>query len=71
VSRSYIAKVELGRLDPPLAMVERIGEALGLDIQVLIKPPNSLLGIACAMRSTLVVRICRPATSLPRLGQGT
>ncbi len=39
VSRSYIAKVELGLIDPSLVMVERIAEALGLEISLDIKPP--------------------------------
>jgi transcriptional regulator with XRE-family HTH domain len=44
VSRSYIAKVELGRIDPPLAMVDRIAEALGLDVSFDIRPPLFLGG---------------------------
>lgn len=39
VSRSYIAKVELGQADPSLDMVDRIGEALGLDLQLAFHPP--------------------------------
>jgi transcriptional regulator with XRE-family HTH domain len=39
VSRSYIAKVELGQLDPSFDMVESIADALGLDIQLAIRPP--------------------------------
>jgi transcriptional regulator with XRE-family HTH domain len=39
VSRSYIAKVELGQADPSLDMVDRIGEALGLDLQLAFQPP--------------------------------
>ncbi len=37
VSRSYIAKVELGLLAPSLGMIERIGDALGLEIQLVIR----------------------------------
>ena len=39
VSRSYIAKVELGLIDPPLGMVVRIAEALGLDVSLDIRQP--------------------------------
>jgi transcriptional regulator with XRE-family HTH domain len=39
VSRSYIAKVELGQTDPPLTMVDRIAEALGLDVSLDIRQP--------------------------------
>jgi transcriptional regulator with XRE-family HTH domain len=39
VSRSYIAKVELGQIDPPLTMVDRIAEALGLDVALDIRQP--------------------------------
>jgi transcriptional regulator with XRE-family HTH domain len=39
VSRSYIAKVELGQLDPPLDAIEAIADALGLGIQFAIRGP--------------------------------
>jgi transcriptional regulator with XRE-family HTH domain len=40
VSRSYIAKIERGRLAPDLSMVERIAEALGLEFELLARPPT-------------------------------
>lgn len=40
VSRYYIAKVELGIIDPTLSMVERIAEALGLELDLGIQPPS-------------------------------
>src|SRR4026208_2432228 len=39
VSRSYIAKVEAGGIDPDLSMTERIAEALGLQVQLVTRPP--------------------------------
>jgi transcriptional regulator with XRE-family HTH domain len=39
VSRSYIAKVELGRSAPDLEMVERIAEALGLELSLVTRGP--------------------------------
>src|SRR5690348_3552093 len=39
VSRSYIAKLERSRIDPDLSMVERVAEALGLDVQLIARPP--------------------------------
>src|SRR5690349_24665440 len=39
VSRSYIAKLERGRIDPDLSTVERVAEALGLDVQLIARPP--------------------------------
>lgn len=39
VSRSYIAKLERDRIDPDLAMIERIAEALGLELELLARPP--------------------------------
>lgn len=39
VSRSYVAKVELGQLDPSLDMVETMADALGLDIQLVVRGP--------------------------------
>ena len=39
MSRSYIAKIERGRIDPDLAMVERIVEALGLELDLLTRGP--------------------------------
>jgi transcriptional regulator with XRE-family HTH domain len=39
VSRSYIAKVELGQADPRLDLVEAIAEALGLELDLRTRPP--------------------------------
>lgn len=39
VSRSYIAKVELGQANPPLRLVESIAEALGLELELATTPP--------------------------------
>ena len=39
VSRSYIAKVELGQANPPLQLVESIAEALGLELELRAMPP--------------------------------
>lgn len=40
VSRSYVSKLETGMIDPDLSMVERIAEALGLDVQLVTRPPT-------------------------------
>ena len=40
VSRSHIAGVETGRVDPSLDLVTRIGDALGLDLQLVGRPPT-------------------------------
>jgi transcriptional regulator with XRE-family HTH domain len=39
VSRSFIAKVELGLVDPSLDMVSRIADAIGLQLELSIRPP--------------------------------
>jgi transcriptional regulator with XRE-family HTH domain len=39
VSRPYIATIENGGANPSLEVVERIGYALGLDVQVVGRPP--------------------------------
>jgi transcriptional regulator with XRE-family HTH domain len=39
VSRSYIAKIERGIADPKISMVERIAEAVGLELAFDIRPP--------------------------------
>ena len=39
VSRSYIAKVERGGIDPKLSMVERIAEALGFELELRTARP--------------------------------
>lgn len=39
VTRGYIAMVEGGRANPSLALVERIGAALGLEIRLVGQPP--------------------------------
>jgi transcriptional regulator with XRE-family HTH domain len=39
VDRSYIARLESGTANPTLTMTERIVEALGLDIRLVIRPP--------------------------------
>ena len=40
VSRSHIAGVETGRVNPSLDLVMRIGGALGLDLQLTGRPPT-------------------------------
>ena len=39
VTRGYVAVVESGRANPSLAVVERFGEALGVDFQLVGRPP--------------------------------
>jgi transcriptional regulator with XRE-family HTH domain len=39
LSRAYIASIETGRANPSLDVVERIGSALGLELQLLGRPP--------------------------------
>lgn len=39
VSRSYISRIESGGIDPSLAMVERIAEVLGLQLELLTRGP--------------------------------
>ena len=40
VSRGYVAIVEGGRADPSLALIERFGKALGVDFQLVGRPPD-------------------------------
>jgi transcriptional regulator with XRE-family HTH domain len=44
VSRAYIATIESGRANPSLRLVERISEALGLDVDLVARPPIVLGG---------------------------
>jgi transcriptional regulator with XRE-family HTH domain len=39
VTHGYIAKIELGRADPSLDLVERIADALDLEIELVARPP--------------------------------
>jgi HTH-type transcriptional regulator / antitoxin HipB len=39
ISRGYLARVEAGRANPSLALMERLGEALGLQIELSAIPP--------------------------------
>lgn len=39
VSRGYVAIVEGGRANPSLALIERFGKALGVDFQLVGRPP--------------------------------
>lgn len=39
VGRGYIAMLESGRANPTLAIVNRVGEALGLDFELIGRPP--------------------------------
>jgi transcriptional regulator with XRE-family HTH domain len=50
VSRSHIAGVETGRVNPSLDLVGRIGDALGLDLELVGRPPTVI-----APRSTDLV----------------
>lgn len=44
VSRSQIAEIESGRANPPLALVDRIGEALGLDLELVVQRGPIIVG---------------------------
>jgi transcriptional regulator with XRE-family HTH domain len=44
VSRAYIASIETGRADPSIDVVERIGSALGLELQLVGRPPAVIDG---------------------------
>ena len=44
VSRPYVASIENGRANPSLEVVERIGSALGLELQLLGRPPVVING---------------------------
>lgn len=39
ISRGYLAHMEAGRANPSLALLERLGEALGLRIELIASPP--------------------------------
>lgn len=39
VTPSYIGRIERGEANPSLKLVERIAESLGLDVQLVIRPP--------------------------------
>ena len=39
VGRGYIAMLESGRANPTLAIVDRVGDALGLDFELIGRPP--------------------------------
>jgi transcriptional regulator with XRE-family HTH domain len=44
VSRAYIATIESGRANPSLCLVERISDALGLDLDLMARQPIVLGG---------------------------
>jgi putative transcriptional regulator len=44
VSRPYIAAIESGTANPSLETVERIGSSLGLDLQLVMRPPTVING---------------------------
>src|SRR5438045_3498710 len=44
VSHAYIATIESGRANPSLRLVERISEALGLDVDLVARQPIILGG---------------------------
>jgi transcriptional regulator with XRE-family HTH domain len=37
VSRAYLARLEMGRHDPPLSRLRKLAKALGVDIAALVK----------------------------------
>jgi transcriptional regulator with XRE-family HTH domain len=39
ISRGYLARVETGHANPSLALVERLGDALGLRLELIATPP--------------------------------
>lgn len=39
ISRAYVASIESGRANPSLETVDRIGVALGLELQLISRPP--------------------------------
>ena len=39
IDRSYVALIELGRANPTLDVVERIAQALGLELEMVSRPP--------------------------------
>jgi transcriptional regulator with XRE-family HTH domain len=50
VARSYVAGMEAGKVNPSLDVVRRIGDALGLDLELIGRPP-----VVLDPRSTSVV----------------
>lgn len=40
VSRGYVAAIEAGKANPTLDVVERIGACLGLDVDLVLRPPT-------------------------------
>ncbi|MEX1173795.1 MAG: helix-turn-helix domain-containing protein [Chloroflexota bacterium] len=44
IDRSYVALIELGRANPTLAVVQRLGQALGLELEMVGRPPLILGG---------------------------
>jgi transcriptional regulator with XRE-family HTH domain len=44
ISRPYIAAIEAGRANPSLEVVAGIGDALGLELQLVGRPPVVLNG---------------------------
>lgn len=39
LSRGYLASIELGRANPSLGTVERIADALGIELELIARPP--------------------------------
>ncbi len=44
ISRSFLTKIELGRANPSIALVERIADALGLEIDLIARVPTVIGG---------------------------
>ncbi|MEX2184565.1 MAG: helix-turn-helix domain-containing protein, partial [Chloroflexota bacterium] len=44
IDRSYVALIELGRANPTLSIVERLGSVLGLELEMIGRPPLILGG---------------------------
>ena len=42
IHQTYLSGVELGKRNPSIAVLQRIAEALGLDIADLVKKPGRL-----------------------------
>ena len=40
ISRAYLAKIELGQANPSMALVDRVAEALGIKVDLVVRTPT-------------------------------
>ena len=44
ISRAYLAKIELGQANPSMALVDRVADALGIEVDLVARTPTVIGG---------------------------